>query len=168
MKHILTLVQQVESSIPDLRVTYFWYLMTNSSITPGWLIRYTFSKSPLTPLNTFLYNPSLALSQRISFQLIHHFSISPLTLFHLIPHTFTSHPSHFSISSHTLFHLIPHTFPSHPSHFSISSLTPAHYLSMYLQDEPTTGMDPHSRRFLWDLINSLVKGGRSVVLTSHR
>ena len=97
-----------------------------------------------------------------------HFYISSLTLFHLIPHTFTSHPSHFSISSHTLFHLIPHTFPSHPSHFSISSLTPAHYLSMYLQDEPTTGMDPHSRRFLWDLINSLVKGGRSVVLTSHR
>ena len=47
-----------------------------------------------------------------------------------------------------------------------------HYNSLYLfawvQDEPTTGMDPHSRRFLWDLINSLVKGGRSVVLTSHR
>ncbi|CAC5402030.1 ABCA2 [Mytilus coruscus] len=34
-------------------------------------------------------------------------------------------------------------------------------------DEPTTGMDPFSRRFLWDLILSLVKDGRSVVLTSH-
>ncbi|XP_021369630.1 ATP-binding cassette sub-family A member 2-like isoform X2 [Mizuhopecten yessoensis] len=34
-------------------------------------------------------------------------------------------------------------------------------------DEPTTGMDPHSRRFLWDLILSLVRDGRSVILTSH-
>ncbi|XP_053393737.1 ATP-binding cassette sub-family A member 2-like isoform X2 [Mercenaria mercenaria] len=34
-------------------------------------------------------------------------------------------------------------------------------------DEPTTGMDPHSRRFLWDLILSLIKDGRSVILTSH-
>ncbi|ELU10176.1 hypothetical protein CAPTEDRAFT_219516, partial [Capitella teleta] len=28
-------------------------------------------------------------------------------------------------------------------------------------------MDPHSRRFLWDLILNLVREGRSVVLTSH-
>ncbi|XP_033642721.1 ATP-binding cassette sub-family A member 2-like isoform X2 [Asterias rubens] len=34
-------------------------------------------------------------------------------------------------------------------------------------DEPTTGMDPHSRRFLWDLIHSIVREGRSVILTSH-
>ncbi|GAB1604923.1 ATP-binding cassette sub-family A member 2-like, partial [Argonauta hians] len=34
-------------------------------------------------------------------------------------------------------------------------------------DEPTTGMDPYSRRFLWNLIIDLVKSGRSVVLTSH-
>ncbi|XP_054722736.1 ATP-binding cassette sub-family A member 2-like [Uloborus diversus] len=34
-------------------------------------------------------------------------------------------------------------------------------------DEPTTGMDPYTRRFLWDLIIELVKSGRSVVLTSH-
>ncbi|XP_071097331.1 ATP-binding cassette sub-family A member 2-like isoform X1 [Haliotis cracherodii] len=34
-------------------------------------------------------------------------------------------------------------------------------------DEPTTGMDPHSRRFLWDLILSLIQDGRSVILTSH-
>ncbi|XP_059174017.1 ATP-binding cassette sub-family A member 2-like isoform X2 [Physella acuta] len=34
-------------------------------------------------------------------------------------------------------------------------------------DEPTTGMDPHSRRFLWDLILRLVQDGRSVILTSH-
>ena len=36
------------------------------------------------------------------------------------------------------------------------------------QDEPTSGMDPHSRRFLWDLILKLIKGGTSVILTSHR
>ncbi|XP_038064112.1 ATP-binding cassette sub-family A member 2-like isoform X2 [Patiria miniata] len=34
-------------------------------------------------------------------------------------------------------------------------------------DEPTTGMDPHSRRFLWDLIRSITQEGRSVILTSH-
>uniref|UniRef100_A0AAY4A5Y8 P-type phospholipid transporter n=1 Tax=Denticeps clupeoides TaxID=299321 RepID=A0AAY4A5Y8_9TELE len=34
-------------------------------------------------------------------------------------------------------------------------------------DEPTTGMDPRARRFLWDCILSVIKEGRSVVLTSH-
>ncbi|XP_068276846.1 phospholipid-transporting ATPase ABCA7 [Nyctibius grandis] len=34
-------------------------------------------------------------------------------------------------------------------------------------DEPTTGMDPRARRFLWDCILSVVREGRSVVLTSH-
>ncbi|XP_004390763.1 ATP-binding cassette sub-family A member 2 [Trichechus manatus latirostris] len=34
-------------------------------------------------------------------------------------------------------------------------------------DEPTTGMDPKARRFLWNLILDLIKTGRSVVLTSH-
>ncbi|KAK7101016.1 phospholipid-transporting ATPase ABCA1-like [Littorina saxatilis] len=34
-------------------------------------------------------------------------------------------------------------------------------------DEPTTGMDPKARRFLWNCINSIVKAGRSVILTSH-
>lgn len=37
-----------------------------------------------------------------------------------------------------------------------------------LQDEPTTGMDPKARRFLWNCALSIVKEGRSVVLTSHR
>lgn len=36
------------------------------------------------------------------------------------------------------------------------------------QDEPTTGMDPKARRFLWNLILDIIKTGRSVVLTSHR
>ncbi|CAB1351679.1 unnamed protein product [Coregonus sp. 'balchen'] len=35
-------------------------------------------------------------------------------------------------------------------------------------DEPTTGMDPKARRFLWDCILSVIKEGRSVILTSHR
>ncbi|XP_071800403.1 phospholipid-transporting ATPase ABCA1-like isoform X2 [Asterias amurensis] len=34
-------------------------------------------------------------------------------------------------------------------------------------DEPTTGMDPKARRFLWNRITSIVKEGRSVILTSH-
>ncbi|KAM8795014.1 LOW QUALITY PROTEIN: phospholipid-transporting ATPase ABCA7 [Eudromia elegans] len=34
-------------------------------------------------------------------------------------------------------------------------------------DEPTTGMDPRARRFLWDCILSVIREGRSVVLTSH-
>ncbi|KTF73874.1 hypothetical protein cypCar_00038222, partial [Cyprinus carpio] len=40
--------------------------------------------------------------------------------------------------------------------------------ALLLLDEPTTGMDPHSRRFLWNSIMSVIQGGRAVVLTSHR
>lgn len=36
------------------------------------------------------------------------------------------------------------------------------------KDEPTTGMDPSSRRFLWNSLLAVVREGRSVVLTSHR
>lgn len=38
----------------------------------------------------------------------------------------------------------------------------------FVQDEPTTGMDPKARRFLWTCINSIVKDGRSIIMTSHR
>uniref|UniRef100_A0A1B6HJR2 ABC transporter domain-containing protein n=2 Tax=Homalodisca liturata TaxID=320908 RepID=A0A1B6HJR2_9HEMI len=34
-------------------------------------------------------------------------------------------------------------------------------------DEPTSGMDPKSRRFLWSCIQDIVRQGRSVILTSH-
>ncbi|XP_078344110.1 phospholipid-transporting ATPase ABCA3-like [Oculina patagonica] len=34
-------------------------------------------------------------------------------------------------------------------------------------DEPTTGMDPVARRFLWNTLTGVMKGGRSIVLTSH-
>lgn len=41
------------------------------------------------------------------------------------------------------------------------------YPAFVFLDEPTTGMDPKARRFLWNLILDLIKTGRSVVLTSH-
>ncbi|OWF35545.1 ATP-binding cassette sub-family A member 1 [Mizuhopecten yessoensis] len=39
--------------------------------------------------------------------------------------------------------------------------------SVIFLDEPTAGMDPGARRFLWNCINNIVKDGRSVILTSH-
>ena len=36
-----------------------------------------------------------------------------------------------------------------------------------LLDEPTTGMDPTTRRYLWDVLTGIVQEGRSIVLTSH-
>lgn len=38
---------------------------------------------------------------------------------------------------------------------------------LIFMDEPTTGMDPRARRYLWSCIGNVVKQGRSVVLTSH-
>ncbi|MBI5364574.1 MAG: ABC transporter ATP-binding protein [Planctomycetes bacterium] len=34
-------------------------------------------------------------------------------------------------------------------------------------DEPTTGLDPQSRRQLWDVVRKLKHGGRTVLLTTH-
>jgi ABC-2 type transport system ATP-binding protein len=34
-------------------------------------------------------------------------------------------------------------------------------------DEPTTGLDPHSRRQLWELIEVFKSDGRSILLTTH-
>ena len=34
-------------------------------------------------------------------------------------------------------------------------------------DEPTTGMDPGARRFLWDVMTNVMHSGRSIVLTTH-
>src|ERR1700682_4075510 len=34
-------------------------------------------------------------------------------------------------------------------------------------DEPTTGLDPRSRRQVWDMINSLVKDGSTILLTTQ-
>lgn len=40
--------------------------------------------------------------------------------------------------------------------------------SLVLLDEPTTGVDPISRRFLWKCIKDFLAQDRTVVLTSHR
>jgi ABC-2 type transport system ATP-binding protein len=34
-------------------------------------------------------------------------------------------------------------------------------------DEPTTGLDPHARRHLWDLVDGLKQAGRTIILTTH-
>lgn len=34
-------------------------------------------------------------------------------------------------------------------------------------DEPSSGLDPNSRRVIWSLIESLRKEGRTVILTTH-
>ena len=39
--------------------------------------------------------------------------------------------------------------------------------SIVLLDEPSTGMDPKSKRFLWDSILASFKGNRSAILTTH-
>ena len=37
-----------------------------------------------------------------------------------------------------------------------------------LLDEPTTGMDPTTRRYLWDVLTGVTQEGRSIIMTSHR
>jgi ABC-2 type transport system ATP-binding protein len=34
-------------------------------------------------------------------------------------------------------------------------------------DEPTTGLDPQTRRHLWDLVDQLRSAGRTIILTTH-
>ena len=34
-------------------------------------------------------------------------------------------------------------------------------------DEPTTGLDPHARRYFWDLIDEIKEQGKSIILTTH-
>ena len=36
-----------------------------------------------------------------------------------------------------------------------------------LLDEPTSGVDPHARHFLWDIVRGVTSSGHSVVLTTH-
>ena len=38
---------------------------------------------------------------------------------------------------------------------------------LFFLDEPTTGLDPQSRRQLWDLIEGVMRAGRTVVITTH-
>merc|ERR1719373_1356322 len=39
--------------------------------------------------------------------------------------------------------------------------------SIVFLDEPTSGMDPGARRFLWNTVLEMIRGGQSVILTSH-
>ena len=38
---------------------------------------------------------------------------------------------------------------------------------LILLDEPTSGVDPRSKRFLWSIIRGVVQAGQSVLLTTH-
>ena len=49
-----------------------------------------------------------------------------------------------------VYHLHPHSTPPHTS-----------------QDEPTSGVDPRARHFLWSIIRGVVGAGQSVLLTTH-
>ena len=40
--------------------------------------------------------------------------------------------------------------------------------SIVLLDEPTTGLDPNAKRYLWNVLTGIIQEGRSIVLTSHR
>ena len=44
---------------------------------------------------------------------------------------------------------------------------PPHIHTCILQDEPTSGVDPHARHFLWDIVRGVTSSGHSVVLTTH-
>jgi ABC-type multidrug transport system ATPase subunit len=37
-----------------------------------------------------------------------------------------------------------------------------------LLDEPTSGMDPKTRRTLWNCLNTIRNKGKSLILTTHR
>jgi ABC-2 type transport system ATP-binding protein len=34
-------------------------------------------------------------------------------------------------------------------------------------DEPSTGLDPQARRYLWEIINVVKKSGKTIILTTH-
>ena len=78
----------------------------------------------------------------------------------VLPHLYISQvwPLHGSSTRHSLLPI--------PSH--LNSPLSSFPLSLSPQDEPTSGMDPRSKRHLWKIISEEVKGKCAVVLTSHR
>ena len=69
-------------------------------------------------------------------------------------HTQTHKHTHRKINFHT-----HHTLDSPPSHSHLSH-TPT-------QDEPTSGVDPAARQFLWSVIRGVATAGQSVLITTH-
>jgi ABC-type multidrug transport system ATPase subunit len=53
-------------------------------------------------------------------------------------------------------------------HRAVLTAVYAPRLYIQLQDEPTTGMDPNTRRHVWNILLAAVKNQQSVVLSSHR
>jgi ABC-type multidrug transport system ATPase subunit len=38
---------------------------------------------------------------------------------------------------------------------------------LIFQDEPTSGVDPRARQFLWSIVRGLISAGQSVLVTTH-
>ena len=49
----------------------------------------------------------------------------------------------------------------------MDALSPTAKNNSHCQDEPSTGMDPLAKRFMWSLIER-VRKNRAIVLTTHR
>lgn len=78
----------------------------------------------------------------------------------LCPSLYCMHYAVFATCCLPCFHLMPLCCFDHSS-ILVSFLR-------YPQDEPSSGMDPRTKRHLWKIISEEVKGKCAVVLTSHR
>jgi len=50
--------------------------------------------------------------------------------------------------------------------FSIAAALVNDPVALFL-DEPTTGLDPQARRNLWELVQSIQKSGKTIIITTH-
>lgn len=77
---------------------------------------------------------------------------------------------HLTLLRHCLHRLTPCFLSVCPSPFLSCCLLCTHSPAIFLllQDEPSSGMDPRTKRHLWKIISEEVKGKCAVILTSHR